>query len=356
MRFQRFFIPLLVCVASPNLFAQSPSEPKYEGKSIEYWVDRFQKAENDQDRERAVVALKSFGEAGAPAVPKLVEMLADCSQTFRAQVVDILSVYSAGARSAVPDLVKLLKEKNAKDPELIISLLGSIGPDAKEAIPILTEFLNSHELRYYAYEALCGIGPASKGSLPKFDRVLRSAVERHVQLPLSVASLTGVPPLPRSMFSCLYKVGPDATQLLLSALDWSSVGSSTLDIAGIAESLGKIGTAAKAASPRVAKLLRYDDCSVRLNAAIALWKIDRLNDAISTLIDLLKYSSSDSQVAGNVGNCDFFVARDAAAALGEIGPAAKAALPALQEIVSRGDGIAGDDARAAIEKIKSESK
>ena len=50
----RAVLLLAVLVAtSPNAIAQAP-EPKYEGKPLAYWIDRFQKAENEKDRIEAV--------------------------------------------------------------------------------------------------------------------------------------------------------------------------------------------------------------------------------------------------------------------------------------------------------------
>ena len=126
-----------VAVSSPALRADDKPEPRYEGKTLAYWVNRLQTAENDEDRYKAAQAIEAFGPDAAPAVPALVEMLDDRSERFREIVGGVLCSLGPAAKAAAPVLVRSLREKTARTPRVVIGVLGCIGPDASEAVPEL---------------------------------------------------------------------------------------------------------------------------------------------------------------------------------------------------------------------------
>jgi hypothetical protein len=149
-------ISLLVVLTLPaTVFGQKP-EPRYEGKSLTYWLERFQKAENDRDREAAERAVVAFGADAAPALPSLMAMLADHSHTYRGQAANMICAMGSAAKGSVPELIKML-EKPLHDPSRVIRILCAIGPDAKDAIPaiecVISDYLaamkRSEDLDYY---------------------------------------------------------------------------------------------------------------------------------------------------------------------------------------------------------------
>ncbi len=87
-------------------------EPKYQGKPLDYWVERLQKAETDKDREAATAVIKQFGPDAAPAVPALIEMLDDHAADFRWMAMEILAKIGPAAKDVVPELVKRLTQKS----------------------------------------------------------------------------------------------------------------------------------------------------------------------------------------------------------------------------------------------------
>ena len=110
-----------------------------------------------------------------------------------------------------------------------------------------------------------------------------------------------------------------------------------------AEVLGRMGSAAKSAVPALRELLKVSDPDTRLQIAVALWTIDhRAEEAVGVLVSLLKDSATSSQrnalnPPGRFGltsstppppPCQL-----AAEALGQMGPAARAAVPALTEVM-----------------------
>ncbi|HQU41957.1 MAG TPA: HEAT repeat domain-containing protein, partial [Pirellulales bacterium] len=107
--------------------------------------------------------------------------------------------------------------------------------------------------------------------------------------------------------------------------------------------LGKIGPAAKAASPELRKLLAGDDDFARFGATWALVRIDP-NDAkmVAAAVPALVKGLSDERP---------LVRAESAATLGELGPAANSALPELKKAAEDPEQPVSDAARQAIERI-----
>jgi HEAT repeat protein len=109
----------------------------------------------------------------------------------------------------------------------------------------------------------------------------------------------------------------------------------------VARVFGQIGAPAKAAVPALTELLKARDPETRIRAALALWRIDhRADESVPVLAAELKNQAasragSASSPLGHFGQPlrthPTPLCQEAADALAEIGPAAKAALPALTE-------------------------
>ena len=94
--------------------------------------------------------------------------------------------------------------------------------------------------------------------------------------------------------------------------------------AGAAEVLGNIGPKAKAALPKLTELANERDIPVRHRAAEALWKIDRCRLMPSFLFASMSCGPMDEASRWS-----------AATFIGEAGPQAKAAVPALIEVLQK---------------------
>lgn len=151
--------------------------------------------------------------------------------------------------------------------------LGRIGPEAKEAVEPLSKIVEDrfgHEyVRGGAAWALGRIGPRAESAVPRLIATLESK-------PVPVVSVRRTVPV----------------------------------------ALGQIGPAAKPAAPVLVKLLDDEDRGVRVNAAAALWKIDRHDRAIPALVNMLRFSTGTGPYK-------------AAVALGSLGPEAEPAAGAL---------------------------
>ena len=122
------------------------------------------------------------------------------------------------------------------------------------------------------------------------------------------------------------------------------------------DSLGNFGAAAKPAVPELVKLLSDDDATTRVNAAVALWKIDRHPKAVPALTEMLRHGAPPepylSAVAiGQMGSDD-----DPASWVPAVAPALIAALHStdgdVRRAASRSLGQLGTAAIAVVEKAK----
>ncbi|OAI40813.1 hypothetical protein AYO40_04195 [Planctomycetaceae bacterium SCGC AG-212-D15] len=91
--------------------------------------------------------------------------------------------------------------------------------------------------------------------------------------------------------------------------------------------LTEFGRDARATTPVLLQLLRGNDRNVRKYAALAVTRVAKAEDAVPALMEALNDSDAD-------------VRRQAAMGLGELGPAAKAALPALEKFREEPDRCA----------------
>jgi len=153
-------------------------------------------------RGRAVWALGAIGAAAKPAVPAMAELLKDPDETVRRLVVQAVQAIRPGPEVAVPLCIKLLEDpdpavrarvlsaiaqagakavpalvealKNDKAAYWACLVLREIGPDAKDAVPVLTEKLKDPrpEIRREAVLTLGAIGPAAEAAIPQIAGLL----------------------------------------------------------------------------------------------------------------------------------------------------------------------------------------
>jgi len=152
--------------------------------------------------------------------------------------------------------------------------LGTLGPQAAQAVPALHALLDvksgaNEYARSMAAWALGRIGSAAAGQIPFLIETMRS------------------------------------TKLL-------AVRRST------AEALGTFGDAAKPAVSELLKMLNNEDEISRVNAAVALWKVDRHPAAMPALLEMLRHGDTSQSYA-------------VAVALGQMENEAETVAPALIE-------------------------
>jgi len=254
------------------------------GDSQKY-IPALLKTMEDKDyliRKRSADALAKIG---APAIPAIFQLVRDESRTshFSAigkdawlppgQKVSKVELVSKMGAPAVPLLIEGLKDKDQAVRDLSSRALAAIGSSAKAAVPVLVEIVKSgnHRDKVNAAEALKEIGPGAVQAVPV---------------------LVGL----------LLNNEPNVKETAI-------------------EALGKIGLAARMAVPELKESLNGRPW-VRINSALALWRISRSTEGMSVLFSGLQ--------SGDLWIRDLSLQK-----LGEIGPlAAEGTVPYIRKLLS----------------------
>jgi HEAT repeat protein len=204
---------------------------------------------------------------------------------------EAIAAFGADADTAVPKLVEMLDDRSPEFRGLISGVLATIGVDAKSVVPAMMKLLKEKRARHpeLVIEILQEAGPKAKDAVPVLTETLANE-----------------------------KLTKPAIRALRA-----------------------IGPAAKDSVPHLMKMLDRGDAEVRFESARALWNIAKHPKAVPALISILE------NVDKGIDTEIFLQAIDA---LGEIGPDAKAALPALR-MHSKNGRAAG-----AIERIEGSNK
>ena len=247
---------------------------------------------------------------------------------------DKVDVRRAAARALAeinppPEVVApvLLKAIRDEDQSVIGNTIDALASLGAQIVPrLVNNGLKNKDLRLYAVRVLAKIGPDAKEAAPALAMALADAegdFRRESQFVLGMfgpAAAPAVPELIKSLASDDDKVRNSAVY-----------------------ALGKIGPAAKAASATLRKLLDSDDDFARFAATWALVRIDP-KDAklVAAAVPALIKGLADERP---------LVRAESAATLGELGPAAKSAMPELKKAAEDADANVSAAAKQALAEI-----
>ena len=293
----------------------------------------------------------------AAAVAGLRPLLADLDPEVRKNAADTLARYESRAAAAVPELRKALADEKDEVRRAAIWALGEIGPKTAEAVPDLLRILRqgAPEEREASAWALGMSGRRD----PEVEAALRSALADlatgvRCRAAWSIWKLTGVSGpsvavLVKVLESRDHGDGYDA----IHSLAWMGESADPVAVAAlvlclkdynaeqVADGLARYGPAARAAVPALEKILAAGkDASGCRAAAKALFNIT--GDArrpVEALVAMLTAEDTYDRSA-------------AAWALKELGPAAAAAVPALEKAAADYRWSVRFAAREALEKIR----
>ena len=276
----------------------------------------------------------------ATAIPILRELLKDKDSGVRgAAAVSLVEMSPESRPALVPILTELLTDQDPFVREMAVWDLGRIGPDAKPALPALGKMIHdpNWRVRNSIAEALEQISPAAAkavvSELPELMDLLKHEdgdVQGTIRVLLRVApeSKAAIISVLREMLKSDLSKQTQAVQI------FGEIGPDALDPSVVKEVVTAI------------KQLLYEihengNWCHRLDAAVALVRLDPESKplAISVLVELLDDS--------------YWGARESAAnALGDIGPGAKAAVPALTKLLRDSTEHVQQASREALKKIK----
>jgi HEAT repeat protein len=231
---------------------------------------------------------------------------------------------------ALPLLKGRLKSEDAHDRRVAAELLVRIGPLDASLAALLRPLLADRDahVRGAAIDGLGMVGAPAKEAVKDLEAVATSDPNhlRRVSARVALIRVAGASDeRVRALAAFLEPVKErrDPT-------DKGYEPDAELAPRFAASQLGELKEKASAAIPQLVVALKHPDAGVRINAAAALGPVGALNspESIAALIDTLK---NDPEREAR---------RSAAGSLGEIGPKAKAAIPALRSAL-KGDGKHG---------------
>jgi HEAT repeat protein len=265
--------------------------------------------------------IHALGEIGSPeAVPTLTELLKDPDPSLRQSTAFALGQIGPGSKEAIPSLLEALKDKNDEVRTGAIMALKQIKVDAKTAMPFLLETLKDKNIfvRGFAITWMGTLGPDAKSGVPALLEIAKQDKD-----------------MSRSVAMTLGEIGPEAkagVPWLMELLKDRTNDPLQYDLrVQAALALWRIQGNKEITLPVLREALKDPKAYVRIEAALGLWRTgEEKEKMLALLLDMLK---SKGQGARKQDLEARLVRFQAAAALGEIGPDAKAAVPILLELL-----------------------
>lgn len=292
-------------------------------------------------RRTAIRAIARIRPGPDVSVPLFVKALEDADPAVRTHVLTVLAQLG---KPAVPALVEALK--NDKSEYWACLVLSEIGPDAAAAVPELTKVIESDakpEVRREAALALGEIGPASA---PAAEVLAKSLGDKDQAVCCAAAyALGSIGPGAKSAETALDKCSLSKNLLLNALAAWAlaKIEPEDADAKKKAVSLLSKGLAGKNPHLRRAALRGMLDLQTDPVVILEAVKSARISSQDEIVDELLVVSSEFGEPAVPLLVESLNIERVrplAASRLGRIGPAAKAAVPALAVIAAEDTDVA----------------
>jgi HEAT repeat protein len=328
------------------------------GKAAKAAIPDIARALEDKEMDVRMEAALTLGEMG-PAAKSTIPALLAALQGDELRLLEPLVAVTLGniGPSAVPALQQALAGKDARLRRTAAYALTLIGPKAAPARGVLTEALADAEadVRALAAKALGRIGAEAKDALPKLHAALTdrdAAVRVNAALALWQidASAAGLPVLTAALkepqafvreqaCAALGTLGPKAAPAAPELLQTMADREARVR-ALCADALGKLPHT-KAIRARLTEALTDRAEDVRVSAARGLWSGAEASERAKLVQTLAAALESESTM----------VRKRAAQLLGEFGPAARAAVPALLQSLRDRENAVREAAEAALRQI-----
>ena len=341
-------------------------------------------------RREAALALGTMGEVAVQAVPQIAALLGDDQAA-------VAATYALGRIGRLPAQVESAVQANANSDDKMLSTnsqwaLANIHPEDQALREKVTQQLIGRLsdadpfVRVAAARALAALPPAPEITLPIWQKMLQDADETTIAYALDSLTRLGAPAVPiiatalqheklrPQVIRVLHVLGPQAasaTAALANVMDDQDAGTARSAVLALAS----IGPGAKAAVPALITGLEQDENPNAHALAYALGRIgpeartakqvlsglaggSNQNLALIGAWALTRIDPSPATAAKAVSVFSKGLAspvpatrRGSAISLGELGPLAKNALPALERAQKDKDSSVRDAATHAITRI-----
>lgn len=292
----------------------------------------------------------------AMTVPEAIAALNAPQALTQQQAAITLVEAGAKAKDAVPVVIDILQREWPDVNTDLLFVLLAIGPDAKEALPVLIKVSGSENFhaRYLACRVLGKLGESAKPAVPTLIDRLGDEIPSVRRLAAEALGLLGP------------KVAPEAAEPLFRTMDDRLVPVRENAILALAN----FGPLAEPAIPKLRTIMLDRNSTLRAAACLTVWKVTNDADAVLPVLkEILREGDFEweaAQVLGQLGPAaksavpeliaalqkDESVQLDAADALGRIGADAAPAIPALKSLLEHEEEEVRDAARKAIEQIE----
>jgi HEAT repeat protein len=327
-------------------------------------------SENPLVKAAALLALGSAGDKADAVVPAIVAALADESSTVRGAAFSALRTLGEKAGAALPALLARAREEASPDRAGALGALAYISPGSKTVLKTLVSALTDADptIAMCAESALAVLGRVAAPAVPALITRLETPTETFMRQrtadalgaigpPARAAEAALVAVLDGEGFARLTaalalcriraKCAPRAVEVLITALADERERRYALGL------LGKAGSVAKTALPALEKMMTAGPDHVRAAEAFALIAgPEKHGTAVTTLSTLL-----------TDGYAWALAKEDAAITLGKLGPSATSSVPSLVKALdspnpflrreaARALGMIGPEAKAALAKLR----
>jgi HEAT repeat protein len=314
--------PVAVATQTPQAGksqARARQAVRFLGRPAAYWGRQLRNPDR-KIRGLAAAALRLIGPDAAAALPEMAAALADKDVPIDWTLVCTLGDFRTSRPEAAAALVAALHEHRG-DPAWY-SILGTAAKLGPDSVPLLADLLRDPDpaVRRMTAAYLATIGPGAKAALPEPVSALTDSDEA---IRVHAAGT-------------IQRIAPDREIAARISILTRGLASKVHGIPGAsAEYLGEIGPPARSALPALEAARTGPDSTLRWQAAEAIVMIEK--STVAELSDALK-------------SPDVNVVRGAARKLGEMGPAAREAIPALAAAIGK-DWNNPSQAGIALEKI-----
>ena len=208
----------------------------------------------------AAHALGQIGPPARPAAKALVLLVGSKNETVRREAVRALAKIKPDPKLVLNALAGLLEDGN---PMVRTSALHAITEFGEPAVPFLIKALQNEKTGYWAMLALAELGPQAKAAVK----------------PLAEKLSSDDPAVRREALICLGKIGP-ASAAAIPALEKLLDEKRGDAVLGVAFALGCIGPEAKQAADRLKPYMADPDPLARLACAWALARTNPQNKVL----------------------------------------------------------------------------
>jgi HEAT repeat protein len=266
-------------------------------------------------------AISMMGKAAEAAVPSLIKGLSDKDYSLRMECASGILMMGKAAEAAVPALAKGLTDADHRIRTGFLNTLSAMGASAREAIPaILRMEYSAHFRPSHMIRALAAIDPDAEG----VAEVFLSGISLAKHKPGSVRQTTSAGRFYTHRAAALALGKMRDSQIAVPALAAALLNTDQTPTDAALQSLRGFGHAAKSATPAVIATLKDKDFRIRRTALRTLVKI--CPDATVVVPHLIRCLADENP------NVQY----SAASALAKIGPEARQAIPALREALAGG--------------------